>query len=54
MRVKGFEKSSMDKLEQTINKWLEENLNAEVIDIKYAYGRGISDVFSALIIYKEF
>jgi hypothetical protein len=53
MRVKGFEERSMDKLEQIVNKWLEENLNAEVIDIKYDYGRGMSDVFSALIIYKS-
>jgi hypothetical protein len=34
MQVKGFEKSSMDKLEQVVNKWLEDNANVEVIDMK--------------------
>lgn len=53
MRVKGFEESSMNKLEQEINKWLEENSHIKVVDIRYEYGRGIANIFSALILYKS-
>jgi len=53
MRVKGFSKTSMEKLEKVINHWLEENPQIQVMDIKYQYSRGVTDVYSALILYQD-
>lgn len=53
MRVKGFRKTSMEKLEQEINDWLQANPHIEIIDFRYQYSRGVTDLFSALILYKS-
>lgn len=53
MRVKGFAESSMDKLEEVINRWLEDNADVNVIDIRYDFGRGVVNIFSALFFYKH-
>lgn len=53
MQVKGFAKNTIEKLEKAINEWLNEHTDVEIIDIKYDYDRGMTNVFSALIIYKK-
>jgi len=53
MRVKAFEKMSLKKLENEINKWLEENPQITVIDLWYQYGRGVTNSYSAMILYQE-
>ena len=53
MRVKGFRENSMEKLEKAINAWLEENCEIEVVQMQYDYNRGVSDVYSAMLLYKR-
>lgn len=52
MRVKGFKEYSMEGLEEVINTWLEKNTSIEVTNVQYDYDRGVTDVYSALILYK--
>lgn len=58
MQVKTLERTSLDKLAESINNWLQRFENSiEVIDIKYSgsgnHGTYSTDQYSAMIIYRN-
>ncbi len=46
------------KVQKQINKWIKDNSNVDIVDIKYGYGVGTygtgpQGVYSAMIIYRQ-